>query len=120
MNRSVVHYMEEGAIKDYFNNVGSYMKRQHSNTNRLADSLDKYPKVKEGISNVVKHNKKHIPKIAKTVWNAANSQQKKKFLGASTGSILKVIGSRLIGGPAGALASSITSHQMSKRPREEI
>ena len=118
MNRSIIHYMEEGAIKDYLNKVGSYMSNQHSNS--VADVLDKYPKVKEGISNVVKHNKKHIPKIAKTVWNAANSQQKKKFLGASTGSILKVIGSRLVGGPAGALASSIATHQMSKRPREEI
>jgi len=112
--------MEEGAIKDYFNKVGSYIYRQHSNTNRLADVLDKYPKVKEGISNVVKHNKKHIPKIVKTAWTYSNSQQKKKFFGAAAGSILKTIGSRIIAGPAGALASSIATHQMAQRPREEL
>jgi hypothetical protein len=112
--------MNEGAIKDYFNKVGNTMAKQHSN--RLSDTLDKYPIVKEKISGIVKHEKRHIPKIAKFAWKNSTSEQKKGFLGGATGRILKVIGSRLIGGPAGTLASSIASQQMSRRPqvREEI
>ena len=119
MNRSIVLYlMNEGAIKDYFNKVGNTMAKQHSD--RLSDILDKHPIVKKQISNVVKHGKQHIPRIAKVAWKQSTPKQKKSLLGASTGRILKTIATRIIGGPVGTLATSISSQLMSKRPREEI
>jgi hypothetical protein len=119
MNRSVILYMmNEASIKNYFNKVGKTIVQQHSN--RIKNTLDKYPIVKKQISNVVKHGKQHIPRIAKVAWKQSTPKQKKSLLGASTGRILKTIATRIIGGPVGTLATSISSQLMSKRPREEI
>jgi|APSaa5957512622_1039677.scaffolds.fasta_scaffold137759_1 hypothetical protein len=127
INRSIVFYLNEGAIKDYFNKVGEYVSGQHSN--KLTKILDKHPEIRKHIPKKIPefvkkgfNYKEHAPKIIKSAWKYSTPKQKNNLLGGATGKILKAVGTRLIGGPIGGIVSSISSQQMSKRPpvREEI
>jgi hypothetical protein len=126
MDRSITHYlMNEGAIKNYFNKVGKTIAKHHSSNrfvDKIKDTLDKHPSVKKQVSNVVKHGKsrvvKNVPRVAKVVWKYSTPKQKRRLLGAATGKILKSVATRIIGGPAAALASSISTQQSNSKQEE--